>query len=71
MKTIKELETEAQNALMSFIRGWRKGATGAALEESWQSNEDFMAGHEEGRKASRDAYAEACKQYGTTLSPLR
>jgi hypothetical protein len=66
-----KLEREAQNGLMSFVHGWRKGATGSAFNDALKSNADFMAGHEEGRRATQAMYALACKQYATTLNPLR
>ncbi len=66
-----KLEIEAQNALMSYVHGWKIGASAGAFIDTLKSNPDFMAGHEAGRKAKMDAYAEACKTYGTSLSPLR
>jgi hypothetical protein len=64
-------ERTAAQSLMIFLKGWRNGANAAAYDDTRVNDPDFWPGYQLGRAAAQRAYAEACKLYDTTLSPLR
>lgn len=57
--------------LLSYMRGWHKGAGHHAFTDDEMRLTDFKIGFDAGRNAAREVYEWASKKYGAELLPIR
>lgn len=62
---------DAKQQLWNYSKGWTCGASVGSIPEDLGTDTDFLSGWSDGRKARRQAAAEAEEKYGVKFAVIR